>query len=68
MSHDFQLLERDPEKRLGCLEDKGQPIRRHPFFAPIEWAKLESGQLEPPFKPKVVRSQDNKKQTNKQTN
>ena len=53
-----RLLERDPEKRLGCLEDKGQPIRRHPFFAPIEWAKLESGQLEPPFKPKVKSRSD----------
>ncbi|XP_003384983.1 PREDICTED: protein kinase C delta type-like [Amphimedon queenslandica] len=47
-----KLLERDPEKRLGCMEDR-MPIRSHPFFSPIDWVKLETRESEPPFKPKV---------------
>lgn len=49
----FQLLERDPEKRLGCIEDR-MPVRSHPFFSPIDWVKLEARESEPPFKPRVV--------------
>ena len=36
------------------MEDK-QPIRSHPFFASIDWNKLEARQIDPPYKPKVVR-------------
>lgn len=46
------LLERDPEKRFGGRQ--GDNIRLHPFFADISWEKLEKGEIEPPFKPKVV--------------
>jgi len=47
------FLERDPARRLGCkptgegLED----IKRHPWFRTIDWDRLESKQLESPFKP-----------------
>ena len=48
-----QLLERDPEKRLGCKEET-EPIRSHPFFRPIDWQQLEARKLHSPYKPIVV--------------
>jgi serine/threonine protein kinase len=49
------LLERDPVKRLGMKNSPYGNIRLHPFFMKIDWQRLESNQLDPPFKPKVVR-------------
>ena len=46
------LLEKTPVKRLGGKQNI--PIRSHPFFGEIDWNLLENGQVEPPFKPKVV--------------
>ena len=34
------LLERDPIKRLGSTEDDANELKRHPFFAKIDWDKL----------------------------
>ncbi len=48
-----QVLDRDPTKRLGCIEDR-EPIRGHPFFKDIDWRLLESRKLRPPYKPVVV--------------
>lgn len=48
-----QLLERDPTRRLGVRTSPHGDIRLHPFFARIDWNKLENKQIEPPFKPKV---------------
>lgn len=45
-----QLLERDPEKRLGSSGDASS-IKAHPFFSPIDWHKLALRQVSPPFKP-----------------
>ena len=53
LSLSLQLLERDPKIRLGCIEDR-EPIRRHAFFADIDWDLLESRKMEPPYKPKIV--------------
>ena len=47
------LLERDPVKRLGMKTSPYGNIRDHPFFSKIDWNRLESRQMEPPFKPKV---------------
>jgi len=47
----LQLLQKDVHKRLGVASD----IKKHKFFAAIDFDMLESRQLEPPFKPKVVR-------------
>lgn len=49
----FQLFERDPTRRLGVVGD----IRAHPFFRTINWSALENREVEPPFKPKVVRAE-----------
>lgn len=51
------LLERDPTKRLGCIEER-EPIRKHPFFRPIDWQQLEQRKLHPPYKPMVQGSWD----------
>ena len=51
----FQLLQREPEHRLGCMEER-EPIRSHPFFRTLDWYKLERREVPPPFKPHVVRS------------
>jgi serine/threonine protein kinase len=45
------LLTRDPAARLGCGGAGENNIRYHPFFTGLDWAKLESGGLEPPFLP-----------------
>lgn len=47
-----QLFERDPTRRLGIVGN----IRLHPFFKTINWQALERREVEPPFKPKVVRA------------
>jgi hypothetical protein len=45
-------LNRDPQKRLGSVED-AKEIKAHPFFKEIDWAQLFQKKLEPPFKPQV---------------
>lgn len=47
------LFERDPEKRYGGKQ-QSENIRLHPFFFEVNWEKLERGEVEPPFKPRVV--------------
>lgn len=43
---------REPENRLGVRGD----IRQHPLFREINWEELERKEIDPPFRPKVVRS------------
>lgn len=42
------LLTRDADSRLG-----GKAIKKHPFFAKIDWDKLDSKEIEAPWKPPV---------------
>ena len=47
------LLQRDPKRRLG--NHGGDEIKRHPFFARyIDWSRLITKKIQPPFKPSVV--------------
>jgi len=46
-----QLLMKDPSKRLACGPAGERNMKGHPFFAPIDWVKLDKRQVEPPFKP-----------------
>jgi serum/glucocorticoid-regulated kinase 2 len=49
-----KLLDRNPKHRLGTgtRRDEGfQQIKDHPFFADIDWDKLERKEIPPPFKP-----------------
>ena len=45
------LLTRDPTQRLGVTG--ADAIKRHPFFAQIDWARLLRKKIVPPFKPSV---------------
>lgn len=46
-----QLLARDPAKRLGSRGTGVEEVKAHPFFAGLDWGKLERKEMEPPFKP-----------------
>ena len=56
MSFVQMLLEKEPFKRLGGADSPHGDIRKHRFFAQIDWAKLEKKQLKPLFAPSCVRS------------
>jgi serine/threonine kinase 32 len=51
----WQFIDKDPATRLGCRPD-GQGIedvRRHPWFAAIDWENLSRKESQPPFVPDV---------------
>ena len=50
------MLEKDPKNRLGSNGD--HEYSSHPYFECYDWAKLESRQLDPPYKPPVKSATD----------
>lgn len=52
-----QFLTKNPVRRLGCMADEGgeNAVTSHAFFIGIDWDKLNRRELEPPFKPRIVR-------------
>ncbi|KAI8377479.1 serine/threonine protein kinase [Radiomyces spectabilis] len=50
------LLTRDPNQRLG--NNGSQDIKNHPFFASIDWRRLNQKKMQPPFKPSVESAYD----------
>jgi protein-serine/threonine kinase len=46
------LLNRNPRHRLGAIDD-AEELKRHPFFADIDWDALMKKNVVPPFKPKL---------------
>jgi hypothetical protein len=49
------FLERDPIKRLGMETCPFGKIRDQQFFLKLDWDKMTSRELEPPFKPQLVK-------------
>lgn len=52
------LFKRNPTNRLGAGPDGVEEIKRHIFFATIDWNKLYRREIKPPFKPAVGRPED----------
>ncbi|KAH6678111.1 BPK2, Sch9-like camp-dependent protein kinase catalytic subunit [Halenospora varia] len=51
------LLNRNPKHRLGAQDD-AEELKRHPFFADIDWTALTKKLITPPFKPKLKSETD----------
>lgn len=51
----FQLLEREPSKRLACKPraEGFEELQQHPWFRSIDWVSLENKEEIPPFVPDV---------------
>ncbi len=47
----LRLLQVDPARRLGCGRHGAVDIEAHDFFRGEDWAKMKSGEAEPPFTP-----------------
>ncbi|XP_067852942.1 ribosomal protein S6 kinase alpha-6 isoform X3 [Heptranchias perlo] len=52
------LFKRNPGNRLGAGPDGVEEIKRHPFFATIDWNKLVRKEIQPPFKPASGKPED----------
>lgn len=52
------LFKRNPQNRLGSGSSGIEDIKRHEFFATIDWEALISKKTRPPFIPSVSRADD----------
>lgn len=54
----MQLLEKNPEQRLGFKDDATE-IKAHPWFEKVNWAALTSKSIKAPFVPILTSDADN---------
>lgn len=52
------LFKRNPQNRLGASANGIEDVKRHEFFATIDWAALMEKKVRPPFIPAVSRADD----------
>ncbi|KAF7684335.1 Protein kinase C-like 1B [Astathelohania contejeani] len=45
------LLVKDPKKRLGCGEEDGDAIKKHPYFSDINWDDVYNKKITPVYIP-----------------
>ncbi|RWR80519.1 Protein kinase domain-containing protein [Cinnamomum micranthum f. kanehirae] len=48
------LLQKEASRRLGSGPDGSEEIKRHKWFKPINWKKLEAREMQPSFRPNVA--------------
>ena len=53
-----RLLIRDPKLRLGSGPGDAADLKAHPFFREVDWERLASGSIIPPWSPGVAGSLD----------
>ncbi len=53
-----KILVQDPASRLGGGPDDVEEMKKHPFFASIDFDKLVKRQITPPYKPSVSGDDD----------
>lgn len=55
----LQFMTKNPNMRLGSLGLGGESaILRHPYFKDLDWDLLNQRQMEPPFRPRIVRGKE----------
>lgn len=52
------LFKRNPQNRLGASPDGIEDIKKHEFFATVDWKALVNKKVRPPFIPAVSRADD----------
>jgi ribosomal protein S6 kinase alpha-5 len=50
----FNLLVKDPKKRLGGGKDDAEELKRHPFFKRMKWSELVQKAIQAPFTPSLT--------------
>jgi serine/threonine protein kinase len=53
-----RLLNKNPIQRLGNLKDGARDVKRHSFFAELNWEDLRARRFPPPYVPNVKSSDD----------
>ncbi len=53
-----KLLTHDPEKRLGAGVEDAEDIKKHPYFADVNWDDVLNKRIPTPFKPTLKNPRD----------
>ena len=52
------LLQRDPSKRIGSSAEDAAELKKHPFFAGVDWDQIRNKSHETVYRPKVKGIED----------